>query len=77
MTKRAPDGHGWLFPRQAALYANCSIDVIRRAVNSGDLPAYQSQTVSATGKRRARICVDDIDDFMRSTPRAFFGPMCD
>ena len=69
---------GWLPLVGAASYVGLSPNVLRRAIAAGELPAYvKPVTVEGRGSGKSTyvlVSVADIDAWVRSLPRATFGP---
>lgn len=68
---------GWMSLSEAARYVGVSRDLLRMAVNAGDLPAYEKPvTRGRTGTSRhnvlVRIGTDDLDSWVRSWKPARF-----
>lgn len=59
----------WPYTRVAKDYLHISPDLVREAIHSGDLPAYQ-KPITRGRKDSARhivlVCLDDADDWIRS-----------
>ncbi|MEL4358382.1 MULTISPECIES: excisionase family DNA-binding protein [unclassified Luteococcus] len=54
----------FMSPQEAAVYAGCSVDTIRRRISDGSLPA------SRLGKRLIRLDKNDLDKLFRPIPSA-------
>lgn len=67
---------GWFSLGDAAKYAGVSPTVLRGAVNSGALKAYEKPATYREGSKvYAMISLDDVDEWVRSLPPARFGAM--
>ena len=52
--------------------------VLRRAINAGELVAYQKPATYSESKRTyVLVSPDDVDAWVRSLPLASYGPMVD
>lgn len=66
----ADKARGWLSVADAARYASVAEQVIRTAIASGELPAYERPAVRERGhalRRHLRVSVADVDAWVRDT----------
>ena len=62
---------GWLTATGAAQYLGVAPELVYRAVSSGELPAYEKPATRTKGRSGiSLISVEDIDEWVRSWPRA-------
>lgn len=62
---------GWGSVGDAASYVKLAPDVIRAAIARGDLPAVVKPATRREGGRpQYRVCLADVDAWMRSQPSA-------
>lgn len=69
---------GWMSLSAAADYVGLNKNVLRRAINAGELVAYQKPATYSESKRTyVLVSPEDVDAWVRSLPLASYGPMVD
>ena len=61
---------GWVSVADAARYVGLAPDVIRGAIARGELAAVVKPVTRRGGRPRYRVCLADVDAWMRSQPSA-------
>lgn len=71
MAKPILAGRGWFSISEAGRYAGVSPDVVKRAVDAGELPAYEKPATYAEHRvnRFLKVSREDVDAWVRSWPR--------